>query len=406
LRVLFLNRSYHPDPEATGQYLTELAEDLVRTGKQVSVICGRSYHVSERWGMLPFRIEERGGVRVIRAFNTQLPKSSFIARLVNLGTYLASCIVALLFAGRPDVVVAETDPPLLPLIGGLYARLVNARFVFVINDLYPDVALELGEVSNVVWVRLLEYATRIGLRWADLVVVLGEDMKRKVLRKGRPPRAITVIRSWVDTDQVKPVKEGNAFRRELGFGADDFVVMYSGNLGLSQSLEDVLRVAGRLRHREDVHFVIIGEGARKGALRSMAGALGLKDSVRFLTYQPKERLGESLSAADLHLIPLAKGVAGSIVPCKVYGIMASGTPYVAIMDRESDVARIAKDHNCGFWCSPDSPNSLKGRIEFACKHRDLLRAMGENGRRAAEAQFSRHQATEAYCRALDGLMGE
>lgn len=393
MHIVFFNRSYHPDPEATGQYLTELSEDLVAGGEEVSVICGRSYHVRGKWSLLPVKVTRRHGVRVVRAFNTQLPKSSFACRLLNLGTYFVNCLLAVLFVPRPDVVVSLTDPPVLPLLAGLYARLAGARFVFAINDLYPDVAIELGEIANPLWLTLLESATSFGLRRADVVTVLGDDMKERVVEKGCPEGKIRVQPYWVDSGDVRPCKHDNAFRAAHGLDRSDFVVMYSGNLGLSQNLEGVLQAAAQLRHVAGLRFVIVGQGAAKARLQAIASELNLDGMVRFLPYQPRETLAQSLSAADLHLIPLARGLAGCIVPCKVYGILASGTPYVAIMDRNSDVARLAEEHRCGLWCPPDSPSRLKDIIEHCRANRDELERMGRNARRLAETRFTRDGST-------------
>jgi len=396
MHIVFFNRSYYPDREATGQFLTELAEDLASKGEAVSIVCGSSRYVRRKPGLLPLGVEVRNGVRIVRVSSTRLPKGVFLFRLINLGSYFAGCLLAVLFVARPDVVVCQTDPPLLPLVGGLYARLCRARFIFSINDLYPDVAVELGEISSPLWLRLLAFATSFGLRRAELVTVLGEDMKAKVIKKGCPPAKIVVTPHWVDTTLVRPYKEGNAFRREHGFQPSDFIVMYSGNLGLSQRLDEVLGVAADLGGLADLHFVIVGEGARKVRLQGVARQLLLDGKVWFLPRQPMERLGESLSAADLHLVPLAPGVAGSVVPSKVYGIMASATPFLAICDRQSHVARIAEEYQCGLWCPPNSRSKLRERIEFAYKNRDQLDTMGRNGRWAAERVFQRRIATEQF----------
>ena len=400
MHIVFFNRSYYPDPEATGQFLTELAEDLVAKGEEVSVVCGLSYHIQCKGRRLPLKIEIRNGVRVLRVFNTQLPKSSFVFRLFNLGTYFAGCLLAMCWLRRPDVVVSQTDPPLLPVLAGVYAKLTGARFVFAINDLYPDVAIQLGEISSPVWLKLLDLATSFGLRHADLVTVLGEDMKRQVVRKGCPCRKVAVTRHWADTERIKPRKEENEFRREHGFRPSDFIVMYSGNVGLSQNLEGVIQVAREFHNFEDVYFVIVGEGANKSKLQGITRRLGLNGNVRFFPYQPKNLLDQSLSAADLHVIPLHKGVAGLIVPCKMYGIMASGTPFLAITDKESEVVRIAEQYRCGFWCPPKLRAELQEHIEFAFRSRNLLDAMGKSGRRAAEQEFSRKVATDRYHKLL------
>ncbi len=404
LNIAFFNRSYHPDIEATGQYLTELTEDLTERGENVFVVCGQSYYVGRKRRWAPVQVSRHRAVRVVRVLNTRLAKSSFPFRLANLGTYFLGCVLALFLLPRPDVVVCLTDPPLLPLLAGVYARLTGARFVFAVNDLYPDVAVALGEVSNPFWLALLDAATSFGLHQADSVVVLGECMRERVLARGCPPARASVLPYWADADQIRPCKEDNAFRAEHGFGPSDFVIMYSGNLGLSQDLEDVLNVAARFRDREGLHFVIIGEGARKKGLQRMSAELGLDGNVRFLPHQPRARLAQSLGAADLHLVPLAEGAAGTIVPSKTYGIMASGTAYLAVMDEVAEPAQLAVRHGCGLWCPPRRPDRLTELIEYACENRETLRTMGGNGRRAVEQHFTRRAGTDRYHRLLRAVV--
>src|SRR5262249_20606491 len=146
---------------------------------------------------------------------------------------------------------------------------------------------------------------------------------------------IAVTPDWVDCEQIRPLSS-NAFRSEFG---DKFVVMYSGNLGLSQQLDTVISAADRLRNDSRVLFAFIGEGARKKWLMDRAARLELPN-VLFMTYRPKEKLAESLGAADVHLIPLAPGTGGCMVPSKVYGILAAGRPFVAIMEPSAEIARL------------------------------------------------------------------
>lgn len=400
MHIVFFNRSYYPGPGATGRYLAQLSEHLASEGHEVSVVCGKNDRGPGKRLPLSVQVERRKRLRVVRVSCARLPKHFLPFRLMNLGTYFLGSLLALFWVPRPDLVVSLTDPPLLPLLAAVYARLMGARFAFAVNDLYPDVAVELGEMSSVFWQSLLKLATSVGFRYSDLVTVLGEDMKAKALRRGCPVGKIAVTPYWADADQVRPRKEHNEFRHEHGFGPSDFLVMYSGNLGLSQKLEDVLHVAREFGDHDDIQFVFIGEGANKSRLERLAEELGLDGKAWFFPYQPEDRLEQSLSAADLHLIPLAPGVAGSVVPCKMYGIMASGTAYLAAMDLESDVVRVAAEHRCGLWCPPSSRAALKERIAFAYANRDLLAEMGRNGRRVAEQVFCREKRIARYCRIL------
>jgi len=191
------------------------------------------------------------------------------------------------------------------------------------QDLFPEVGLILGRLRPGPLTSLLRWATEFGLRRADRVVVLGEDMRQRVLQRGSATDKVRVVPHWVDATLVRPVKENNPLRQEWGLNGR-FTVMYSGNLGFSQNLDYVLVAAGALRG-SPMLFLLVCEGAAKADLMANAGEWQL-DNVRFLPYLPKQRLSASLSAADLHLIPLRRGLVGCLMPSKLYGILASATP--------------------------------------------------------------------------------
>jgi glycosyltransferase involved in cell wall biosynthesis len=387
MRLLFFNRSFHPDVEATGQLLSELCEDLSRD-HDVTVVAGRAYNMERFGSCLPVKRERWGRVEILRAYNPRLDKRMFLARLVNLFSYFCFSFLAGFFARRPDVVIVETDPPVLGLVALFFARLYRAKFVFYLQDLYPDVGIALGKLRNPLLIRALDASTRRILNSADSVIVLGEDMRRRVLGRGyRHAKRIHVIPNWVDTTQIRPHVGLNAFR-ELHQLNRQFVVMFSGNLGLSQQLECVLDVAAMLAGDDRIRFVFVGEGAAKIDLMKGAHARGLRNTL-FLPYQPKESLSVSLSAADLHLVSLQKGIAGLIVPSKVYGILAAGRPFVAAIEAESHAAQIVREHRCGIRVEPDSPEELKAAIVWAIDHPAELQKMGQRGREAAVKCFDR-----------------
>ena len=386
-RVLFFNRSFHPDVEATGQLLSELCQDLSRS-LDVTVVAGRAYNMDRFGSWLPVKRERWGQVEILRAYNPRLNKRVFLARVLNLSSYFCFSFLAGFFARRPDVVIVETDPPVLGLVALFFARLYRAKFVFYLQDLYPDVGVALGKLRNPLLIHALEASTRCILNGADRVVVLGDDMRQRVLGKGyRHAARIHVIPNWVDTTQVRPHSGVNAFREAHQLNGH-FVVMFSGNLGLSQGLEQVLDVAAALAGDKRVRFVFVGEGAVKADLMERAKARGLSNTL-FLPYQPKEFLSVSLSAADLHLVPLQKGITGLIVPSKVYGILAAGRPFVAAIEDDSHAAQIVREHGCGIRVEPDSPAELKAAIVWAVDHPAELQEMGRRGREASVRIFDR-----------------
>ncbi|MFO0807419.1 MAG: glycosyltransferase family 4 protein [Gemmataceae bacterium] len=391
MKLLFLNRSYWPDVEATGQLLTELCGDLARK-HEVAVIAGRPNFVT---GPLTPR-ELHNGVDVTRVGNRRFSKKSFLGRVVGLVTYLIPATLAALCARRPDVVVVETDPPVLGVVGLILKWWHRAALVYYLQDLYPEVGLATGKLrpGPITW--FLRAATQVGLKAADRIVVLGEDMRDRVLDRGIPRHKIAIVPNWADAKAIRPLAT-TPLRREWGLNGR-FVVMYSGNLGLSQSLDNVLDAANSLR-ADPVEFVFVGEGAAKTGLQQRVGAEGLTN-VRFKPYQPKERLGESLAVADLHLITLQSGLAGTIVPSKLYGILAAGRPYIAAVEPSSEVARVTARGHCGRTVVPDSAVAIVDAVRWCVDHRDELRQMGVNGRQLAETDFDRAHAVARFDRVL------
>jgi glycosyltransferase involved in cell wall biosynthesis len=396
VQVLFINRCYWPDVEATGQLLTELCSDLARD-QRVTVITGRpNYGVPAGQERL-LRQQTHDGVDIVRVGNRRFDKTSFLGRAVGLLSFLLLAAWAALLRRRPDVIVVETDPPLLGALGVLLRWWHRCPLVFYLQDLYPEVGLALGRLRPGLLTGLLRWTTQAGLRGADRVVVLGEDMRRRVLERGIAAAKVDIVPNWADTRTVCPARANNPIRRDWQLNGE-FTVMYSGNLGFTQSLDSVLVAARELRE-EPALFLLVGDGAAKKELMNRAAAWAL-DKVRFFPYQPRERLADSLSAGDLHLIPLRRGLAGTIVPSKLYGILAAGAPYIAAVDADSDVARVTKEGGTGILIEPESPQQLVAALRWAMAHRGELRAMGQAGRRLAETQFDRQTAVAAFARVL------
>jgi glycosyltransferase involved in cell wall biosynthesis len=397
VKICFFNRSYWPDQAATGQLLTELAEDLVAGhGCEVSVVAGRALNGRERGraGMRPVATEERNGVRILRANGTALPRHRFVGRASNYLTYFMSACAATWMLGPQDVVVSLTDPPILGLAALRTARRAGARFVFLCEDVFPDVAVLLDDFRNETVNRMLDRINRYLLREADAIVALGDRMKQRLIEeKGADPARIRVIHNWADCQAITPKSKDNAFARANGL-TDRFVLMHSGNVGLSQNLDLLIEAAARLTSRERLVIAIVGDGARRRTLETMVRARGLSN-VRFFPYQAKEQLDDSFATADAFLVSLKPGLEGYIVPSKVYGILASGRPFVAAVDRSCEAAAIAREHRCGTIAPPDEPDALVASIVALCDDPAAARAMGENARRAAW-QFDRRVAVRAY----------
>lgn len=391
--MLFLNRSYWPDAEATGQLLTELCEDLAEVF-DVAVLCGQP---NQNPANIPFKksgVEQHLGVEVHRVFNLTFNKASLIGRGMNILSYLTTSTFKALFIRRPDVVVVETDPPLLCFLGVFLRWWFGAKLVVYLQDIYPDVALKLGKMREGFIYRLLHKLMHRAYRRADLVVVLSEDMRDLLLSTGVPSARISIVPNWIDTQLVHPVKQENPFRERNGIG-DSFLVMYSGNLGLSQRLEILLEAAGLLRDEPKIKFYLVGAGATRDSLVADAQRRNLPN-VQFLGYQPKEDLAASLSAADLHYVVLDPGVAGCLMPSKIYGIFAAGTPLLAATSNQCELARVVRENDIGYVVAFGDAEAIAERIEWASRHQEDLMEMGDRARQLAVEQYDRSYITRKF----------
>jgi colanic acid biosynthesis glycosyl transferase WcaI len=402
MRILFLNRAYLPDVEATGQYLAELVEDL-SPHHEVSVLCGQPNQGELDGRLFPYRRERLGPAEIWRAWGTRWPKGVPLGRMLNQASFYGLAGLAARRVPRPDVVVSLTDPPFLGLLALRLKRRLRVPFVYWCMDIYPDVAEAVGMAPGPLAAAFNRVQRRV-LAGADAVVALADDMAARLADKGAADGRIRVIRNWADTRAIRPLKSGNRFRAGQALG-DKFVVMYSGNFGYVWDLEAVLDAARLLREDERVAFVLIGDGSTRAGVEGRVRAEGLTN-VRMLPYQARERLAESLSAADLHLVPLRQGVYGTVVPSKVYGILASGTPVAALSEREGEAARVVREHRCG-WCGePGDVAGLAGFIRSAASQPGRLRAMGGRARAAAECYYARPQQTAQFRELLEKLVAE
>jgi glycosyltransferase involved in cell wall biosynthesis len=259
------------------------------------------------------------------------------------------------------------------------------------------VAVALGRLRNPAIVGGLSRLNRGLRRRAARIVAIGRDMADRLIADGAPASKIHVIPNWADGRALRPLDGRSALRREHGWEGR-FVVMHSGNVGLSQDLETFLDAAERLRDEPDVVCAIVGDGAGAAVLKERASRSGLCN-VRFLPYQPKAELADSLGAADVHLISLRPGLSGAIVPSKVYGIMAAGKPFLAAVDPGSEPALLAEEHGCGVRVDPSCPDGLADAIR---RVRGLpLAEMGRRAREAFESRYDRPIAAAAYRRLLE-----
>jgi colanic acid biosynthesis glycosyl transferase WcaI len=386
--LLVLNQYYWPGIEATAQLLTDLCEALARDA-DVTVITGVLHGHEDAPRSLV-----HNGVRIVRVRSTSFERSKLFARAANYVTYLSNALLRGLRVPKPDIVLCMTDPPIVADVALLVARRYGAPLVVISQDVFPEIAVQLKRLENPVVMRLLRSLVSLYLRRADRIVAIGDTMRRRLEEKGAPSERVRVIPNWIDTSRLEPQDRANWWSEKRGI-EDKFVVMHSGNVGHAQDLDSLVRAATFLRDLDDLAIMIIGTGARHAELVALADLLEV-DQVRFLYYQPREVLSLSLSAADVHVVGLAPGLAGYVVPSRLYGILAVSRPVIVAADAESETAQVVQQVGCGIVVPPGRPELVARAIRDAHDGKYDLVEMGRRGREWVEREADRSVAVRRY----------
>jgi len=430
MRILVINQHFHPEVASSAQIITELCEDLARKGHKVTVITGRpSYRRREEIpdvkdgagmqgisrGAPPHGLLFRGllkilppsllewseafGIDIIRVYNyaprLREDRWRYAQRMAQYLTFFISSFFVALALHKHNVVLYLSTPPLLNGITANVLRIVKGSpNVMNTQDLYPDVAVRLGVLKNGAIISLCHRLEHYLYRSASRVVPIGVRMAECIEAKGILPSKVEIIPNWMDTNLIHPMSKVTPFSREHRI-LDKFVVMYSGNIGLSQGLENVVKAAALTQDLKDALYLFIGGGANLDSLKKLVDEHEL-NNVKFFPYQPKERLSESLSAADVHLLPLKKGLSMFAVPSKVYGIMASARPFIASVDEDSEISTIVKEARCGIRVAPEDPLALAEAVRSLYYDRSKLDSLGRNGRVYLEHRVTRSICVERY----------
>jgi colanic acid biosynthesis glycosyl transferase WcaI len=396
-RLLVLNQYYWPGVEATARLLTDLCEGLAGT-YDVRVVTGVLHEHEHEARRLT-----RNGVAIRRVRSTAYDRTGLGARATNYFTYLGSALAHGLRTGRPDVVLCMTDPPMVGAIGLILAGRFRAPLVVVVQDVFPETAVTLRRLRNPFAIRVLRQIVRAYLRRADRIVSIGETMSTRLVAKGAQPERIVVIPNWVDPGEITPQPRDNAWAEENGL-TGRFVVMHSGNVGHAQDLETLVTAATLLHDLDRLEIVVVGFGARHAAAVELATRTGATN-VRFLPYQEREVLSQSLSAADIHYLGLARGLAGYVVPSRINGILAAGRPVIVAADPESETVQLVREAGCGIVAAAGDAAAVAAAIRRAYAGEVDLAELGAAGRAWIERHRGRTEALAQYRALLDELLG-
>lgn len=338
VKVLLLNQCFWPDVVSTSQHLTDVGVSLAARGHEVTVIAGQRGYDNPNL-RFPSR-ELWKGIEIIRLPAMSLGKSSRWRRALNFASFSAACVCRLAVMRRQDAVVVLTSPPLISWLAALFTRLKGGRLIFWVMDLNPDEAIAAGWLKpDSIPARILAALLKSSMLHAQKIVALDRFAKQRIVDKGIPEKKVEIIPPWSHDDSVRFDTEGReAFRRRHDL-SEKFVVMYAGNHSPCHPLDTLLEVAKNLSARNDIVFCFVGGGSEFVKVEEFARVNKLRN-ITGLPYQPQAELSGVLSAADLHVVVMGAGYQGIIHPCKIYNILAIGSPFLYIGPTESHIGEI------------------------------------------------------------------
>ena len=390
-RVWVASELYYPDEQATGVFMTKIAEGLAARGMTVKALAAHPHTgpvASHEW---------LNGVEVFRCWSTRFSKNNLPGRLLNVLTGNLTMLFAALWRIRHgDMVLVVTNPPTLPFVIMLACLIKRAKCIVRVDDVYPDVLHACDVYSN----QSLVYKVFDGLMgWllkrADAMVVLGRDMQALVASKTDGGREIRVITNWADVDQIGPDPEaGKAFLTEHGL-TGKLVLQWAGNMGYPHEIETLLDAMVKLADEPDVHWLYIGAGAKRPWLEQQAAAKGLKN-VTFIGLLPRSQQQAFLNGCDIGLSSLVAGMTGISVPSRSYNILCAGKPILAVGEPSGEISQLLTDKNVGWVISPGDSDKIVTAVRQLLADRSVLADMGKRARQLAETEYSAAYIIDRY----------
>jgi colanic acid biosynthesis glycosyl transferase WcaI len=399
MHILIYSYNYHPEPIGIAPLMTELAEGLVKRGHEVRVITGMpNYPEREiydgyrgKW----YINEQRNGVDIQRSYLRIKSKPNLVDRLLLELSFIFTSLPQGFKGKRPDVIIL-TIPPLLGILPAtIFGWLYNCPVVLNVQDILPEAAVRIGLLKNKWMIRTLAVLEKFAYRTAHTISVIADGFRENLVNKGVPANKIVCIPNWVNVNFIHPLpKQNNSWISSHQLDGK-FVVLYSGNIALTQGLETVIEAAVCLRHIRDIVFVIVGESKALQRLQEYCLLHGA-DNVLLLPLQSREKLPEMLAASDVGLIVQKHNVISFNMPSKIPLLLASGRPIVGSVPATGTAAKAIELSGGGIIVEPESADAMAAAVYDLYANPSLWTKLGNAGRHFAEENYSLEQALDRY----------
>ena len=402
-KLLIYAHYFYPDVASTGQILAELAEGMI-DAFDITVICvvpSYSGVIEEKYKSKRIYIEEYKGIKLVRVRVPEFTKSNKISRIKNLLAYFFNSLIATAKIEKQDYIYTISQPPILGGVLGVLGKWIKGgKLIYNIQDFNPEQTIAVGYAKNKLLLNTVMAVDKFSCKNSDKVIVVGRDMQETLKNRfnNKKVPSNVFINNWINEKEIYPLDQNHpkiiAFKEKYNL-KDKFIIMYSGNIGLYYDLENIIKVIGEFKDREDVVFAFIGDGTVKSKIEEYVTNNNL-NNVTFIPYQDKADLIYSLNAADIHWVVNAKGIKGVSVPSKLYGVMAAGKPVLGVLDEGSEARLIVEECNCGVCIEPGNYKEISRNIEYILNNKELIKSLGRNGRKYLEVNLTKDVSINKY----------
>lgn len=395
MNILYVTQYFHPEVCAPTNRALANTKFLAKKGHTVTVLTEMPNHpkgiIKKGYKGKIFCKEKLSGINILRTWVYTNPQKNYITRILFYATFMLSGIIAILLNWRKFEIIYVSSPPLF--VGGIGVFLKklfpNSKFIFEIRDLWPDAAIDMGELNNKLAIKVSKKFERKCYENADRIITVTKYFRTKICKKGIPPQIISVVRNGTD---IKKWRRKTEIECPFPLANNKFTVIYAGNFGLAQGLETILLAAKELSNRQDISIILIGDGPERDLLLKKKKELQLTN-VKFIDEVPTDKISSYLSSADCGIVPLVKSeVFKGTIPSKIFDYMACELPILLGVDGEArDIIEKSKG---GLYFEPENFIDLAKKILFMQENKEFRQNMKKQGYKYIIKNFDRERKAD------------
>ncbi|WP_291629664.1 glycosyltransferase family 4 protein [Clostridium sp.] len=393
MKLVIVSEFFYPYKTSTPKILTELAEDFVEYGLDVDVLTTKNAYREKKQNLN--KHEKYKGINIKRIFSAEFDRDNKIGRLINYITFTNSVFFNLLLKKEYDKVLFVSNPPLVPYIGYIMKKLRGKDYIYLVHDIYPDVAEQLGVIRKKSLIsKLMNYINNKIYKDSETIIALGKDMKKVITNKGIDEKKIKIVTNWADSN-VNYEKEVDKLFYEKHNLSNKFNILYTGNISRVHAIDTILSIAKLLKDNREIQFTFVGDGSRKLHIEELKKKENLRN-IQLKDYMFGEEYNNLLNCANVFIATLQEGIEGLGVPSKTYTYMSVAKPIIAIMNKDSEIGSMVNENNLGKQFSAKEIEEIAKFIIDIKNNLEQYNLICENVREKFKSEYERKRVTKKF----------